>query len=224
MKEPVHRGIAFRRPIRLAPLAFVLAFLLLKILQPAAYEAMVQEGALVENLQFTLYAIAAAAALRASRQGGSDGRRLFLAGCVLALVAMEEISWGQRLFGFETPAWFDARNAQGEATLHNLYPLQHNLVQLQLGAATVLTFGWLFRRMPAGLAFCCPRKELALYFAPMILVYGYFVLHPQPGAFMIWRDQEPAELLMVLGLLLHVADLSARARRREGDGATGQPG
>jgi len=219
-----HPGIPLRWTVRLAPLALVLAFLALKFLRPATYEGMVQEGALAENLQFCLYGAAALVAVYAARRGGADGKRLLLLGIALALVAMEEISWGQRLFGFETPPWFRLHNAQGEATIHNLYPVQHNLLQLQLGVATVLTFGWLVRRIPAGLALCCPRKELFLYFAPMVLVYGRFVLHPQPGAFMIWRDQEPAELLMALGLLLHVADLAARARRPDGDGTPCRPG
>lgn len=35
-------------------------------------------------------------------------------------VAGEEISWGQRLFGFQTTAWFEAHNVQREMTLHNL--------------------------------------------------------------------------------------------------------
>lgn len=219
-----HPGIPLRWTVRLAPLALVLAFLALKFLRPATYEGMVQEGALVENLQFCLYGAAAVVAVCAARRGGADGKRLLLLGVALALVAMEEISWGQRLFGFQTPAWFRLHNAQGEATIHNLYPVQHNLLQLQLGVATVLTFGWLVRRIPAGLAFYCPRRDLLLYFAPMMFVYGYFVLHPQPGAFMIWRDQEPAELLMALGLLVHVTDLSARARRTDGGGKSSLPG
>jgi hypothetical protein len=43
-----------------------------------------------------------------------------LAGAVLVLAALEELSWGQHLLGFETPAWLAGRNLQGEANLHNL--------------------------------------------------------------------------------------------------------
>ena len=63
------------------------------------------------------------------------GRRLFLLWNVrkprframvffLALACLfgagEEISWGQRLFGFTSPAYFADRNAQQEVGLHNL--------------------------------------------------------------------------------------------------------
>ena len=43
---------------------------------------------------------------------------LFSAG--LLLVAMEEISWGQSLFGFEPPSAIKAINKQGELNLHNI--------------------------------------------------------------------------------------------------------
>ncbi len=39
--------------------------------------------------------------------------------------AGEEISWGQRILNFSSPAFFAANNAQGEFNLHNLTPLQH---------------------------------------------------------------------------------------------------
>ena len=48
-------------------------------------------------------------------------RRFFAAfAVVLFLVAMEEISWGQRLLGYETPEALREINGQGETTLHNI--------------------------------------------------------------------------------------------------------
>jgi hypothetical protein len=49
--------------------------------------------------------------------------RAFYVGFALAavFVAFEEISWGQHLFGWESPAWFAERNAQRETNLHNLF-------------------------------------------------------------------------------------------------------
>ena len=51
--------------------------------------------------------------------------RLFtLATALLALmlffVAGEEISWGQRIFGVDTPEWFKVYNLQQETNIHNL--------------------------------------------------------------------------------------------------------
>lgn len=41
-------------------------------------------------------------------------------GVGLLLVSMEEIAWGQSLFGFDSPGFFEQNNVQGETTLHNL--------------------------------------------------------------------------------------------------------
>ena len=41
-------------------------------------------------------------------------------GCILLFGAGEEISWGQRVFGIETPEFLAEANAQKETNLHNL--------------------------------------------------------------------------------------------------------
>jgi hypothetical protein len=55
----------------------------------------------------------------------STATRTFVAcsaayGCVLLFGAGEEISWGQRIFGIETPEFLAEANAQKETNLHNL--------------------------------------------------------------------------------------------------------
>lgn len=42
--------------------------------------------------------------------------------------AAEEISWGQRIFGWESPEFFKNNNMQGEITFHNLEILQRRTV------------------------------------------------------------------------------------------------
>jgi len=56
---------------------------------------------------------------------------------LLFVVAMEEISWGQRLLGFETPAAFRAINGQGETTLHNVGVLQGRSEWIRLGFGVI---------------------------------------------------------------------------------------
>ena len=49
------------------------------------------------------------------------GRAVLLLGALVAFVIMgEEISWGQRIIGFETPQGWAGLNYQQETTLHNL--------------------------------------------------------------------------------------------------------
>ena len=58
------------------------------------------------------------------RRGRLQNRRQrLLLVCLIALAvfgAGEEVSWGQRIVGFESPAFFAENNAQRETTLHNL--------------------------------------------------------------------------------------------------------
>ena len=50
----------------------------------------------------------------------------------LVILAMEEITWGQSFFHFETPEKWKAMNYQGETTLHNLNFMQSNRDNLLL--------------------------------------------------------------------------------------------
>lgn len=66
-------------------------------------------------------------------------------GISFLLFAMEEISWGQRIVGWNTPDWLNQINNQGETTIHNL--ASHSLLnQLQatfllICAATLFLLG-----------------------------------------------------------------------------------
>ncbi|WP_341214541.1 hypothetical protein [uncultured Wocania sp.] len=55
----------------------------------------------------------------------------FFSACLL-LLAMEEISWGQSFFHFETPEKWKTMNYQGETTLHNLNFMQSSRDNLLL--------------------------------------------------------------------------------------------
>ncbi len=59
--------------------------------------------------------------LAARRSSFSRNYRIFtaLAAVALFVIAMEEISWGQRIFGWGTGGWFGDTNAQNETNLHN---------------------------------------------------------------------------------------------------------
>ena len=51
----------------------------------------------------------------------------WLAALFLLLMFAEEVSWGQRLIGFDTPDWLRRHNAPGEVNLHNLNAFQPSL-------------------------------------------------------------------------------------------------
>jgi len=99
---------------------------LLSGLAPGLYQRTVQEDEYLEWATFWLFSSAAWVWARAA---GSDRRERstlpwFLVGLSLfcAFVALEEISWGQRLVGYRPPTVFLESNEQLELNLHNVLP------------------------------------------------------------------------------------------------------
>jgi len=124
-----------------------------------------------------------------------------------AYVVLEEISWGQRIFGFSTPEFIKARNLQGEANIHNLFT----------GPYRTALKGFLSYALAAGLAgygllypLACSLKWSPAVFlqklgvvAPPMAVAPYFVtaayLELQPFSF---NETEIAELLVAMALAI----------------------
>jgi hypothetical protein len=103
----------------------VCLFGLLLLVSPAAYGYLLMEDTPSEWLGFLFLVVAGFLWLVAVRHAYTRrqflGSLFCLAMAVLCLfVAGEEISWGQRLLGFQTPGYFRERNIQGELTIHNL--------------------------------------------------------------------------------------------------------
>lgn len=104
----------------------VLTYLSLFVLDAATITRLTDEDGFFESLGALAFLVASGlfcfAFLRSRRRGTGSLQpwsELALA-LVLFVCAGEEISWGQRLLGFETPKTLAAINAQGETTLHNL--------------------------------------------------------------------------------------------------------
>lgn len=105
-------------PIHIVFAVWIVAMLLLALIVPDQYEAMLEEDRAVEWATVWLFAAAAVMHLR----NGISNRMLFtvLVGLFCLFVAGEEFSWGQRLLGFGSPEYFLANNYQQELNLHNL--------------------------------------------------------------------------------------------------------
>ena len=148
----------------------------------------------------------------------------------LLFVGLEEIAWGQILFGWKTPESIAAVNAQNQTTLHNLEYFQNYLdLNLFLVAVTALVLV-LWR---PSLGFLRPNKVLGgstitlntfsmpRYFWPLFLsaaFLSYFVATESGTNFVINIDQEWAEFLLYLaaGLaLLRTYILLGDAQRQQ---------
>lgn len=126
---------------------------------------------------------------------------------------MEEISWGQRVFGFSSPDFFKSRNLQGETNLHNflvgpyrtdLKMLLEIIMALALSGYGViypvlLKMGWKTASWFEGHGLAAPP----LYLSPAFLIAAYLELSP-----FSFNEAEVAEMLVGLSvatLSLHYA-------------------
>lgn len=101
-------------------------FLLLAVLPEASAEAFVSENGPVELGTAVFYVLAAAAAIRHCRRFRAGVLRRYrvmfwMFAATALFVALEELSYGQHLLGFESPDWFEEHNKQTEMNLHNLF-------------------------------------------------------------------------------------------------------
>jgi len=128
-----------------APLLAVLAVfgfgvVLLAFLDPPRYEALIAEDGVVEYATAGLFAAAALVVffglLRAPSRATIAKIVYGLGVLFLVVCAGEEISWGQRLFGFASPEAMEAVNKQGETNLHDI-----GSISVFANAFFVLTLG-----------------------------------------------------------------------------------
>lgn len=170
-----------------ASLAMAGAATALFLADPAAFHAFAQEDRPLEWASALLLLVAGAVlavhALRHRRDVLGLGLAAGIA-LVLVVIAMEEISWGQRLLGFATPESLAEVNWQAEFNFHNvqtdlsetayyfgagvfliLLPLLRDLLPLPVASHPLLALA--------------PRRSVALVSAPVaIFNYGHWNLLP----------------------------------------------
>ena len=178
------------------------------------------EGGLVEWTQVILLV----ASVRAAWLIGADLRRrlgdslpvLVIRGCslLLGLVLLEELAWGQVIFGWRTPETLREINAQNETTLHNIDWFQDRLdagyflVTLVLLIAVLLA-PWLMRTLlkkaSDSMAVVLRALTPATYIWPMFVAVAALALCIATRTFsevIVNRDQEWGELLLYASVLL----------------------
>ncbi|MBO6782797.1 MAG: hypothetical protein JJ899_05925 [Alphaproteobacteria bacterium] len=94
---------------------------------------------------------------------------------VCFLLLMEEISWGQRIFGWATPETLEDLNAQNETNLHNMFVGYNQVIRLViallLSSALLARKAWEAALSRIGLARLVPPAG-AIYFIPF-LIYAH---------------------------------------------------
>jgi len=112
----------------------------------------VREDGFIEWL--TVLALLASAFLCGLRWWRFKGQNKLLAFTMLALAGVfifgagEEISWGQRIFGIESSAFFKTHNSQGETNLHNLLLKGKSINKIIFGTFLGICVGLYFLVLP----------------------------------------------------------------------------
>ena len=183
-----------------------------RIFSESQLRAINREDGVVETSQAVLFLLSALVAVTiAVRDGGNRRRVHAVMSFGFFLCAGEEVSWGQRIFGFNTFGMFKHYNIQGEINIHNLFGLPfENLFSL-----FVLLYGVLlpclrasnpfFRAIFARLGLPLPSPGLAAGFLIVSLVHAWvidLVLTPTSGLLF----GELREMLTALAFLLLMAE------------------
>jgi len=163
--------------ILVVPLAGTLALVPIRLV-PGDFDFLTKEDSILEWAQFAFYVLAAAGAAMVARSLKASGTRgPAVAYVLLALgafvVAGEEISWGQRIFGWGTPGELHEINVQDETTVHNISAVG---LAFRLGYLVLGLYGsvvaWIVRRRVDN----WQRERVNLLVPPLFLGGAFFVL------------------------------------------------
>lgn len=183
-------------------LALLFVFWVLQARTAMGHYAAVQEDGALEWATFWGFLIATCAFFELARRErkalGTVPWFALATGLFCFLVGMEEISWGQRIFGYRPPAYFLEHNYQQEFNLHNVMDsdLRAHAVE-----ATIFVFGILLpllgriaptRRLMERVGVAAPPLTLVPAFAVMLFFYLWYP----------WRYlAEVIEAMLALGFM-----------------------
>ena len=172
-------------------------------IDPIAHRAWTREDAWIEDLTAISFLLASLLLFATAWMERDSVRRYVyvLGGLVMAFAVGEEISWGQRIFGFATPGFLLDVNFQHESNFHNTHfgkaivrPL--NLAQYLLCTVTLAAF---FCRRDKLFGIPLPSIYLVLC---LFIALSYKNLLDPYHVFSMFRTQSALLVLLVVFTLL----------------------
>ena len=180
------------------------------------YENFLGENSVVEWLTALFLLLSAYLSLLTGLSKGSPYTKwLLLAFASIFFVAfMEELAWGQMMFGWETPEDFRSLNEQGETTLHNIHGI-HDLISPALLLFSSASAGISLTKMKPNIPLL--RNDLLRFskgLFPMFFLAAIIcaVVVFMPGTKFLGRvnqDIEWAEFLISFSIFMHSLSLIA---------------
>jgi hypothetical protein len=198
------------------PLSVCLFGIATALVAKQAYRAFTREDGVAENLQVLCWGLTLVLSVVMMRRLWRSGARAFvpmylLLGLAMAFMLGEELSWGQRIFGWHTPAVLGEINRQGETNLHNIQRVEERIrwFHFLVGAYGTLLPLLLYRAQrgarfndPASLL--VPHYTLVPYFLATLAwrVQAMLWVPPRRLHFVIHEYSEVMELVIAIGFLL----------------------
>ncbi|MBC2714707.1 MAG: hypothetical protein HF978_05290 [Desulfobacteraceae bacterium] len=195
----------------------IITAVVLLMINRELYYLSVQEDQVIEWMTFWVFFIAGAICMQAAYRQYRGMIKipwfLFCVGVFCFFVALEEISWCQRLLGYRPPAYFLEQNFQQEFNVHNVVDSFLRTLALQiviLGFGIVLPAVWLIpavRRLSWKMAIVPPPILLAPAFLATYILYE---IYP-------WRySGELVELMLGLGFVFSAMAISLFFKNPDG--------
>ena len=146
-----------------------LVFSSLLAADPLTFRALTREDSWVENLTVVWFLLAGFLLFGTAWKERSFFRRCvyILVGVAMVFAAGEEISWGQRIFGFATPDFLMSLNESKEFNVHNITNDMFGIIYLN---------GTLILCMATSAAFLCGKDKLIGIPLPSILLMLGFLM------------------------------------------------
>jgi hypothetical protein len=150
----------------------------LAVTQRGVFDAIVREDSVLEWGEVGSYVAVVAIGVLVARRSHGFVRVAYALLAVGAFAAVgEELSWGQRLFGVQTPEALATANRQHELNFHNLSDVESAMRLVLLGAATYGALLPLLRR-PGPFV---PPRALVPAFAVVAVYFGVrLAFWPEP--------------------------------------------
>ncbi len=192
-----------------------------------------RENSVIEYVTAGLMLMGGVFGLLLAWRAKGSGKRWWVWGFFLVfsvgmmVVGMEELAWGQKLFGFDTPAVLEGVNEQQEMTLHNL-PGLHGHSDMMW---TTFALGGLI-----GIAL--GRRALFAKIAPPVMLAPWFLMILMIAVPLIWKDYSGAdnrlltlfhrmdefnEMLIAIASYLYVWLCARRLAGAHGSGSDSNP-
>ncbi|NMC35462.1 hypothetical protein GYA49_00280 [Candidatus Beckwithbacteria bacterium] len=196
---------------------------LLYFSEPLVYKELVKEDSVVENITALGYFASGITAFILAKKTSSNRSIAFhkilsllciVVGIGFIFVSLEEISWGQRIFHFQTPAAIAEHNRQAEINLHNSEALWPFVYKAYLAIGLYGMLAWLVDWISKDLyilpkkyqlwkKICIPKSYL---FANFFLIVLYVWLRSHHGPWKYQLLEEFSEMILAIGISIHLIE------------------